>query len=86
MFFQWLTFLYCGTTNVPSWVVFFTLYLNCPYMKTVSDLKCRLRFKGDLLWKKRFYEVFEHLALMCKINQPVMVKIHPLIFYNLKKS
>ncbi len=39
-------------------------------------------FKGDLLCKNHFYKVFEHscVAAVCENNQPIMLKIHPLIF------
>ncbi len=38
--------------------------------------------KGDLLCNNPFYKVFEHscVAAVCENKQPVMVKIHPLIF------
>ncbi len=39
-------------------------------------------FKGDLLCKNHFYKVFEHscVAAVCENNQPIMLKIHQLIF------
>ncbi len=41
-----------------------------------------VRFKGDLLCKNHFYKVFEHscVAAVCENNQPIMLKIHQLIF------
>ncbi len=38
--------------------------------------------KGDLLCKNNFYKVFEHscVAAVCENNQPIMLKIHQLIF------
>ncbi len=43
---------------------------------------CKKRVKGDLLYKNHFYKVFEHscVAAMCENNQPIMVKIHPIIY------
>ncbi len=40
-------------------------------------------FKGDLLCKNHFYKVFEHscVAAVCENNQPIMLKIHQLIFF-----
>ncbi len=42
--------------------------------------------KRDLLCKKHIYKVFEHscVATVCENNQPLTVKIHPLIYYNQK--
>ncbi len=39
-------------------------------------------FKGDLLCKKHFYKVFEHSCMdaVCQNNQPIMLKIHQLIY------
>ncbi len=39
--------------------------------------------KGDLLSKNHFYKVFEHscVAAVCENNQPIMLKIHQLIFF-----
>ncbi len=44
--------------------------------KTVNYLK------GDLLCKKYSYKLFEHscVAAVCENNQPIMLKIHQLIF------
>ncbi len=38
--------------------------------------------KGDLLYKNHFYKLFEHscVAAVCENNQPIMLKIHQLIF------
>ncbi len=52
---------------------------------TVMMLVCictQAAVKGDLLCKNHFYKVFEHscVAAVCENNQPIMVKIHPLIF------
>ncbi len=42
----------------------------------------------NLLGKKHFYKVFEHscVASVSENNQPIMVKINPLFFLNLKKA
>ncbi len=47
-----------------------------------SLLECISDIKGDLLCKNHLYKVFEHscVAAVCENNQPIMVKIHPLIF------
>ncbi len=39
--------------------------------------------KGDLLCKNHFYKLFEHscVAAVCENNQPIMLKIHQLIFF-----
>ncbi len=44
-------------------------------------------FKWKLLCKNHVYKVFEHscVASVCENNQPVMVKIHTLIFIRSKK-
>ncbi len=44
--------------------------------KTVNYLK------GDLLCKNYSYKLFEHscVAAVCENNQPIMLKIHQLIF------
>ncbi len=43
---------------------------------------CNNVFKGDLLCKNHFYKVFEHscVAAVCENNQPIILKVHPLIF------
>ncbi len=52
-----------------------------------NDLAASVFFKGDLLCKNHFYKVFEHscVAAVCEKIQPIMVKIHPLIFLYSKK-
>ncbi len=50
--------------------------------ETQAQESSRIFIKGDLLCKNHFYKVFEHscVAAVCENNQPVMVKIHPLVF------
>ncbi len=49
--------------------------------KQVSKTMHKL-LKGDLLCKNHFYKLFEHscVAAVCENNQPIMLKIHQLIF------
>ncbi len=53
---------------------------NC-FHDACKMIKLECSFKGDLLCKNHVYKVFEHscVASVCEKNQPVMVKIHPLI-------
>ncbi len=52
------------------------------YIHTLSQT-LSAEFKGDLLCKNHFYKLFEHscVAAVCENNQPIMVKIHQLLFF-----
>ncbi len=47
-----------------------------------SDSHC-CHLKGTYYAKNHFYKVFEHscVAAVCENNQPIMLKIHQLIFF-----
>ncbi len=47
-----------------------------------------INIKGDLLYKNHFYKVFQHscVAAVSENNQPIVLKIHQLIFYKTNKS
>ncbi len=51
-------------------------------IKTLTANRNHFFFKGDLLCKNHFYKLFEHscVAAVCENNQPIMLKIHQLIF------
>ncbi len=67
-----------------SLIAFLALCTENVHVGSIAcHVHCGLCFKGDLLCKNHFYKVFEHscVAAVCENNQPIMLKIHQLIFF-----
>ncbi len=81
----WFSGLFCCCITKPLWECVSVYIHLCLELIEFAYATKHALIKGDLLCKNHFYKLFEHscVAAVCENNQPIMLKIHQLILFQI---